>query len=45
MRQDVSERAEYHNADRLSTPALLMAAATANIPAIVYNVGPMLNGS
>ena len=26
------------------TPALLMAAATVDIPAIVYNVGPMLNG-
>jgi dihydroxy-acid dehydratase len=27
-----------------TTPALLMAAATVNIPAIVMNVGPMLNG-
>ena len=26
------------------TPALLMAAATVNIPAICLNVGPMLNG-
>lgn len=26
------------------TPALLMAAATVNIPAISMNVGPMLNG-
>lgn len=26
------------------TPALLMAAATVNIPAIAMNVGPMLNG-
>ncbi|MEI4474135.1 IlvD/Edd family dehydratase [Frigidibacter sp. MR17.24] len=27
-----------------TTPALLMAAATVNIPAIAYSVGPMLNG-
>lgn len=27
-----------------TTPALLMAASTVNIPAIVMNVGPMLNG-
>ena len=27
-----------------TTPALLMAAATVNIPAIALNVGPMLNG-
>ena len=27
-----------------TTPALLMAAATVNIPAVVMNVGPMLNG-
>lgn len=27
-----------------TTPALIMAAATVNIPAIVMNVGPMLNG-
>lgn len=27
-----------------TTPALLMAAATVDIPAIVMNVGPMLNG-
>ncbi|BFZ55513.1 hypothetical protein PYCC9005_002554 [Savitreella phatthalungensis] len=27
-----------------TTPAMLMAAATINIPAIVLNVGPMLNG-
>jgi dihydroxy-acid dehydratase len=27
-----------------TTPALIMAAATANIPAIVQNAGPMLNG-
>jgi dihydroxy-acid dehydratase len=27
-----------------TTPALLMAAATANIPAIAFSVGPMLNG-
>nr|ODO00968.1 dihydroxy-acid dehydratase [Cryptococcus depauperatus CBS 7855] len=27
-----------------TTPALLMAAATVNIPALVMNVGPMLNG-
>ncbi|MDR3497051.1 MAG: dihydroxy-acid dehydratase family protein, partial [Ancalomicrobiaceae bacterium] len=27
-----------------TTPACLMAAATVNIPAIVYSVGPMLNG-
>ncbi|KAM0751183.1 putative dihydroxy-acid dehydratase [Meredithblackwellia eburnea MCA 4105] len=27
-----------------TTPALLMAAATVNLPAIVMNVGPMLNG-
>lgn len=27
-----------------TTPALLMAAATVNIPSIVMNVGPMLNG-
>jgi dihydroxy-acid dehydratase len=27
-----------------TTPALLMAAATVNIPAITMNVGPMLNG-
>lgn len=27
------------------TPALLMAAATMNIPAICMNVGPMLNGA
>ena len=32
------------SADLYSTPALLMAAATVNIPAIVMNVGPMLNG-
>lgn len=28
----------------IRTPALLMAAATVNIPAIAMNVGPMLNG-
>ena len=27
-----------------TTPALLMAAATVNIPAIALSVGPMLNG-
>ena len=27
-----------------TTPALLMAAATVNIPAIAFSVGPMLNG-
>lgn len=27
-----------------TTPAMLMAAATVNIPALVMNVGPMLNG-
>lgn len=31
-------------ADVSRTPALLMAASTVNIPAIVMNVGPMLNG-
>ena len=48
--QDVTRREQllgliqYRSTDLFRTPALLMAAATVNIPAIAMNVGPMLNG-
>ena len=41
---DATRRETHGERADASTPALLMAAATVNIPAISMNVGPMLNG-